>query len=61
MKDYNDLINKVQDSYNKTYTEFQIKDIREYLEKRNFPIAALDNLYDLANQESTFPTFHVNS
>ena len=56
MKDYNDLINKVQDSYNKTYTEFQIKDIREYLEKRNFPIAALDNLYDLiTEQEVYFP------
>jgi hypothetical protein len=54
MKDYNDLINRIQDSYNKTYTEFQIKDIREYLEKRNFPIVALRNLYDLITEEEAY-------
>lgn len=51
---YIELINKIQQSYDKSYNAIQIQDIEEYLMKRNFPMAALDNLYELITENESY-------
>ena len=59
MKTYGDLLNRLQDFYGtadkpKNYHPVQSEDIKEYLTKRNFPLAALKNLYDLITESESF-------
>jgi hypothetical protein len=54
MKTYDEFLNRLQQAYDKEYNQVQADDIIEYLEKRNFPISALDNLYDLITSEETY-------
>ena len=59
MKTYGDLLNRLQDFYGtaekpKNYHPVQSEDIINYLEKRNFPLSALKNLYDLIIESESF-------
>ena len=54
MKTYGDLLDRIQEYYNKSYNKVQSEDIQKYLTERNFPISALRNLYDLITQKSSF-------
>ena len=50
MKDYRDLINKLQEYYETGYSTNQVKEINDYLIKRKFPISALQNLYEILTE-----------
>ena len=54
LKTYGDLLDRIQEYYNKSYNKVQSEDIQKYLTERNFPISALRNLYDLITQKSSF-------
>ena len=50
MKDYRDLINKLQEYYETGYSTNQVKEINDYHIKRKFPISALQNLYEILTE-----------
>ena len=50
MKDYRDLINKLQEYYETGYSPNQQKEIYDYLIKRKFPISALQNFYEILTE-----------
>lgn len=51
---YKEFLERLQSAYDKKYNQVQTEDIIEYLEKINFPLSALDNLYDLITSEETY-------
>jgi hypothetical protein len=56
MKSYNEFLNRIQMAYDKEYNSVQSEDIINYLEKKQFPMFALDNLYELIiDNEHYFP------
>jgi hypothetical protein len=56
MKTYNEFLNRIQQAYDKEYNTVQTEDIIIYFESRQFPISALDNLYELiVDNEHYFP------
>ncbi|MBN2402020.1 MAG: hypothetical protein JXN64_06450 [Spirochaetes bacterium] len=54
INNYKELINRIQEAYDKTYNAIQIEDINDYLIKRNFPFSALNNLYVLITDNETY-------
>ena len=54
MKTYPDLLNKLQEYYDKSYNAIQAQEIQKYLENRSFPISGIEALFDLIIQNETY-------
>ena len=54
MNTYGDLLNRLSEYFGKTYNQVQSEDIQKYLTERNYPLAALQNLYDLIIKSESF-------
>ena len=54
MNTYMEFIARIQDAYDKEYNAVQIEDIIAYLEQKNFPLSALDNLYNQITDSETY-------